>query len=93
MSFSFTGQKKKEKILIIALVLVLLATGFNVYNIFFQEKKDGIIITTQSSFQQKEIRVDFSVFEMPVLNYLSDDYLDILSEEEENFGKKDLFKN
>jgi len=93
MSFSFTRQKKKEKILIIIFTLVLLVTGFNVWNLFFKSENAGIITTTQINLYQKEIKIDFSVFEMPILKHLSDDYLDILNKDEENFGKKDLFKN
>jgi len=93
MSFSFTGQKKKEKILILIFTLVLLATGFNVWNLFFKSENDGIITTTQNIFFQKQIKIDFSVFEMPILKDLNDDYLDILIKDEENFGKEDLFKN
>jgi hypothetical protein len=87
----FTEQKKKEKILIAVLAIVFLITIFNIWNSFFKTSEIATIPVTQETSRQ-EIKIDFSVFDMPILKALSGDYLDILEETDKDFGKENLFK-
>ncbi|MDP2820694.1 MAG: hypothetical protein Q8O39_00610 [bacterium] len=91
MNLIFTEQKKKENILIAVLAIVFLITIFNVWRIFFKTGGTTTVFVTQE-ISKKEIKVDFSVFDMPVLKALSGDYLNVLEETEKDFGKENLFK-
>jgi hypothetical protein len=91
MNLIFTEQKKKENILIAVLAIVFLITIFNIWRIFFKTGGTTAIFVTQE-ISNKEIKIDFSVFDMPVLKALSGDYLNVLEGTEKDFGKENLFK-
>lgn len=91
MNLIFTEQKKKENILIVVLIIIFLITIFNVWRVFFKTGGTTTVFVTQE-ISNKEIKIDFSVFDMPVLKALNSDYLDVLEGTEKDFGKENLFK-
>lgn len=96
MAIVFTEQKKREKILMIILVLFLLITLFNIWRIFFW-KKEGIIISqpVTPEYKYREVKMNLSVLENPLLEVLTIDYLEPLEEPGDFsavFGKDNPFE-
>ncbi len=69
MAIVFTQQRQKQKYLIILTVIVLMILIFIWWNFLIKPKKETLIITGKA-FAPKEIKINFDVFNNPLLQEL-----------------------